>query len=302
MTTAVTAANTGAASTVVAPPGSTAPLPAAATDGEVSLALAVKRSDTVVTRRYQRAPLRVFTPRSDESGLLQAVVANISGGLVGGDRLEVKVELGPGARALVLGQAAEKVYRALPGSHCSLDTRLEVGEGGWLEYMPQGTILFDGCRLRRQTTVCVQGDARALVGEMLVLGRVSSGEELADVAFNESWTVKVDGRLAWADRLRLPEGQAWLLSANAGFGGARALATLLYLAPDAAGQLDTARQVIADCAQGTRASVSCPGPLLVLRLLDEDPARLREALGRCWAALRQRLAGLVELTPTVWSA
>jgi len=274
----------------------------AATDGEVSLALAAKRSETVVTRRYQSAPLRVFTPRPDEGGLVQAVIANVSGGLVGGDRLRVNVELGAGARALVLGQAAEKVYRAIPGSYCGVDTELGVAEGGWLEYMPQGTILFDGCRLKRQTVVRARGDARALVGEMLVLGRVSSGEELCDAAFSESWTIEIDGRLAWADRLRLPEGQAWLLSARAGFGGARALATLLYLAPDAAGQLDTARQVIADYAQGTRASVSCPGALLVLRLLDEDPGRLREALGRCWAALRQRLVGLVELTPTVWSA
>ena len=54
-----------------------------------------------------------------------AVLLNTAGGVCGGDRLEADAQLGPGARATVVGQAAERVYRALDRP-ATIRTRLEV--------------------------------------------------------------------------------------------------------------------------------------------------------------------------------
>ena len=102
-----------------------------------------------LARLEQRAPLRVLFPRVAADELVEAVLLNTGGGIVGGDRLAVEVKAGPGAQVRVTTQAAEKIYRSA-GPSCALDVRLAAGRDAWLEWLPRETILFDGCRIRRQ--------------------------------------------------------------------------------------------------------------------------------------------------------
>ena len=61
---------------------------------------------------------------------------------------------GAGARATIASQAAERFYRALPGSAASsVRTRIAVADGGAAEWLPQETILFDRCAVRRHLRV-----------------------------------------------------------------------------------------------------------------------------------------------------
>ncbi len=70
------------------------------------------------------------------------------GGLVGGDRLDVQVDGAGRARgAWSPPQAAEKVYRSLGRRLPGRRRICAVEAGGWLEWLPQETILFDGARL-----------------------------------------------------------------------------------------------------------------------------------------------------------
>ena len=79
---------------------------------------------------------------------------NTSGGVAGGDRLDGAFELRDGARATIAAQAAERFYRALPGSDAALvRNRLHGGGGACLEWLPQETILFDRCALDRRLDV-----------------------------------------------------------------------------------------------------------------------------------------------------
>ena len=137
--------------------------------------------------------MRILTPRPVD-GVPEAVLANLAGGLAGGDRCEVGVAAGPGAEALVSGQAAGgRVYRAIDAP-AEWTARLTLGPGAALEWLPQETILFDGARLRRRIEVDMAGDARLLAVETLVFGRAAHGERM------------VNGSLAdrWADRPRRP--------------------------------------------------------------------------------------------------
>ena len=106
----------------------------------------------------QRAPLRVLIPDTPDDPLPQAILLNTAGGLVGGDRIEVSVKIGEGAAALVTAQAAEKVYRST-GRPVQIDNRIEVGSGGWFEWLPQETILFDRCRFHRTAMLDAAPDA-----------------------------------------------------------------------------------------------------------------------------------------------
>jgi urease accessory protein len=246
----------------------------------------------------QRTPLRVLFPQPPAGDPPTAALVTTSGGLVGGDRLDVEVAVGDGAAALVIGQAAEKVYRSL-GSDCRVAVTLDVGAGGWLEWLPQETILFEGARLRRQTTLDIAGGGRALAGEMLVFGRVARGETMTYGLVRDAWTVRCGGRLVWADALHMDSGDiADCLAAPAGFGGARAAATAVYAGPDAAERLELAWSLAGH--EDVRAGASLCGPVLVMRWLGADPAAVRAAFGNFWTGFRSAVADLPSRLPRLW--
>src|ERR1700690_2736608 len=60
-------------------------------------------------RVFETGGLRLRFPRSDAE--CEAVLVNTGGGMAGGDRASIAVEVGPWARALVTTQSAEKIYR-----------------------------------------------------------------------------------------------------------------------------------------------------------------------------------------------
>ncbi len=83
------------------------------------------------------------------AGAPEAVLVNTAGGIAGGDRFAVDLDLEAGARLVVTTAAAEKVYRSL-GPDAAFDLTARVGDGAELMWLPQETILFDRARLAPQ--------------------------------------------------------------------------------------------------------------------------------------------------------
>lgn len=265
--------------------------------GQLSLVLARRDGVTRLRRLYQKTPLRAFLPRHDCGDLVVAAIANVGGGLVGGDRSTVGIDLGPDAAALVTTQAAEKVYRSL-GPDCRIETRIEVGAGGWLEWCPQETILFDRARLRRSLALDLAPGARAMLGETLVLGRLASGERTRSGLLHDSIEIHCGGKLRWRDVLRLTGGFDDVVDAQAGLAGARAVTTFAYVGPDASERLDLARELLA--AAPVRAGATVVNDILVVRLLGEEPLALRSTFALFWVRFRAAVAGLPPVLPRLW--
>jgi urease accessory protein len=266
--------------------------------GMVRLAFVRKAGRTRLAGLHQRAPLRALFPkhRSDDPPL--AALLNVGGGLVAGDRCAVEVAVGEGAAAVVTSQAAEKVYRST-GADAVVETRLQVAAGGWLEWCPQETILFDHARLRRRLRLELPSDARgAMIGEMLVLGRLASGEQARHGLLFDRIEVRRDGALAWSDRLRLEGAFGSVLDAAAGLDGNGALATFVHAAPDAGDRLDRARELLE--APGVRAGATLVNGLLIARWLAADSLALRRAFALFWASFRAAAAGLPPIMPRLW--
>lgn len=266
--------------------------------GQAAIAFARRDGATRLDTLYHHDPLRWLLPVPRSGDPPTAVLATTSGGLVGGDRLEVAAAAGPGAGALVTTQAAEKIYRSI-GADCRIDTRVRVGSGAWLEWMPQEAIVFDGARLRRSTRLDVAADGRALAGEMLVFGRTAHGERLTRGLIRDAWEVAVDGRLIWADALHLDGNLAEPLDHPAGFGGAAAFATLLLVAPDAPTLVSAARGLVG-AVDGVRMGATALDGLLILRVLGAPAHHVRGAYARLWGGLRAAAAGLPERLPRLW--
>ena len=268
--------------------------------GVARIGLAAQGPHTRLATLYQQAPLRVLFPRAPAADPLPAVLVTTSGGLVGGDRLEVEIGTGPGSRAQVTTQAAEKVYRS-NGPQAHLSVALQAGADAWLEWLPQETILFEGACLRRETTLRLEPGARAIAGEILVFGRHAHGERLRTGSLRDAWQVQRGDRLLWADTLRLEGDIAARLAAPFTFAGAAASATLIYAGADAASWRDAVRDLLSDADADQRAGVTCLPGVMLVRWLDKDAARLRASFGRVWSALRHAAAGLPATMPATWN-
>lgn len=247
-------------------------------------------SATRVRRLAQEGATRIRLPRQ-HADALEAVFINTAGGIACGDSFALSASAGAGAALTLTTPAAEKVYRS-DGSVAMVDVDLAVGPGAGLDWLPQETILFDRARLSRSLSVAMAADARLLMLEMLVFGREAHGETVAAGRLEDRWRVRRGGRLVWADSLRLGDDLVAQLARPSVAGGRRALATLLYVAPDAEAWRDPVREILD--ASGCEAGASAWNGLLAVRLLAPEIATLRQAA----AAVAARLRGTA--LPRIW--
>lgn len=226
--------------------------------------------------------MRVLFPRPAKGDPITAVLTTVSGGIAGGDRVAVEIDVGDGADALILAQAAEKIYRAADPDPARIGLAMRAGTNAALEYMPQETILFDGARLHRRTTLNLSRSSRVLAGEIAVFGRGAMGETVRDCTFRETWRVRIEARTVWRDAFALsPE----VRQSRFGLNGATAMGTIVCTAQDTIGLRDAVRaHVPKDGAVAVAAG--CIGPLLLVRFLGRDPAALRHAYFETWSRLR----------------
>ena len=266
-------------------------------NGLAELVFALRDGQSRLAHLYQSDPCRILFPRGAAGDPPGAVLLTTSGGLAGGDRVRFALSVEAGAAAVVTSQAAEKVYRSLgPESRVAID--LTVADDAWCEWLPQETILFEGARLRRHTDVTVAGAGRLLACEMLVLGRIARGERFSTGLLHDQWRVRRGEDLAWADSLRLDGDVAAIVGEPAGFAGATALATALYVGPDAGALLAPARQLLA--AAASHAGVTLVNGMLLARLVGLQAATVRRDLIAYLAGFRHLAMGLPARMPQVW--
>jgi urease accessory protein len=251
---------------------------------------------------YQRDPLRVLFPAPTAGDPLLAVLLTTSGGLVAGDRLDIAIGLAAGAAVHVTASAAEKIYRST-GPTTTILQSLSVASGAMLEFLPQETILFEGARLRRETTVELASDAAFLGGDIVVFGRRARGEQFTRGFLREVWEVRRDGRLVWGDALHLEDDIGAIIDEPACFDGAAAFATMILATAgrDPSALVESAREVqSANAASGLRAGVTAVAGLLVARWLAADAAVLRRAYAGLAGHLRQAAWGLPPSLLRLW--
>jgi urease accessory protein len=245
------------------------------TEGAVRLGVTGRGADSRIASLHQAGAARVRFPRPAAAGI-EAVLLNTAGGLTGGDRLEVAITLGEGSAATLASAAAEKIYRARDHAAAEVRVALTLAAGARGAWLPQPTILFDGARLARHTSVALDPAASLVALEIVIFGRSAMGEEMTAGAVVDAWRVRRAGELVFAETLRLEGGVAGKRG-KAALAGARATALLVYAAADAALRLPEARDRIA--ALPGAAGASLVNGLLLVRALAGDGLLLQRHLG-----------------------
>ncbi len=135
---------------------------------------------SVLAASRQEPPLKVVRAFAVQDGAALAHLHNVSGGLLGGDHLALKVNVGAGARVQLTTTGATRIYR--PRQEALLATQsneFTVNEGALLEYVPDAIIPFAGARFSQTTTIHMAQGAGLFWWEILAPGREARGEEFA---------------------------------------------------------------------------------------------------------------------------
>ena len=248
-----------------------------------------KHGRSRLARLRQEGAARIRMPRDADIGC-QAVLINTAGGLTGGDVIRWNAGVEAGAKLTVTTQACERIYRA-SGGVADVATTLKVD--GTMAWLPQETILFDGCALSRALDAKVAEGATLLACESLIFGRAAMGETVRRLDLRDAWTIRRGGALVHAERVGMNDATA--LSGPGAGGGNTAFATVMLLGAPAEGAVGDLRAIV-----GPHGGVGFTGESgkLIVRLAAADGYALRRVL----VSVLQRLAsGIGTSLPKVWS-
>jgi urease accessory protein len=255
--------------------------------GSISFTAKQVEGQTRRARVHEAGSLRVRCPGAPAQEL-EAVLINTAGGVAGGDRLNLDIAAGEGARLVVTTAAAEKVYRAL-GDEATIKVQLDVAAGATLAWLPQETILFDRARLSRSIDVSLAPDARIVLAEAIVFGRSGMGETVQEGALTDRWRVRRAGKLIYAETVRLEGAIAARLGQAAVAKGGVAVATVLMVPGD-----DAAVAAIRALQFEGEVGTSAWNGIAAVRLCAADAAALRRDLVHVMTVLRGSL-------PRIWT-
>jgi len=271
----------------------------------------------LVHNRHQ-GPLRLLKALPSGDGRrLEAVIVHPPGGLVGGDSLSIDLEVGADARVLATTPGAQKWYRSQ--TVASSATRLAVGAGGMLEWVPQPAILYDHAHARQSVAIELNRRACCVGWDILIRGRKAMGELLRFGHVDQTLSISVAQALLWQERLHLDAGDR-LFRSPLGWDGHSIAASVWCCAPalekdKLAALRDEWRALIeADPIAGIPygqarpphnrphqggATIAAEG-LVLAKLLADDSEHLMSLCQQLWRAARTALEGDEGSTPRVW--
>jgi urease accessory protein len=257
-----------------------------------------------VARHVHNGPLRVLQSLYPEGdGICHNVLIHPPGGLVGGDRIDLHVNVAEGAHGLITTPGATRFYRSLAGLALQ-HTRLSLAAGARLEWLPLETLLYAGCDAENRLQMDLAPGAELIGWDVTALGL-----PLADLAFDRGRCVQhLEWPGVWLERGVLDASDSRLMDSPLGLAGRKCLSCLYFgggtalVRPRRDALLDAARACISGHARQAWAGVTSPSPqLLVLRVLSDQVEPAMQLLKSVWATWRHTAWGLSAATPRIWA-
>lgn len=268
------------------------------------LVLNAARDGAAATRIHARhdGPLRLLkTLYPEGTGIAHAVLVHPPGGLVGGDRLDITLDVQAGAHLLVTTPAATRFYRSNAGEAAQV-VHAAVAQGARLEWLPQETLAYPGCIARNEVKLTLAPGASLFATEVLGLGLPAAGQPFETGRLLQH--LEIAGQ--WLDRGWLDATDKALLDGPCGLAGHRVLGTLVYAQTDALAEaealLTDSRALLNDVPRSGVTHLAGPrSAVLLARVIGDEVEAVTLALRRVRALWRERLWALPGSDPRIWA-
>ncbi|MCA2221642.1 urease accessory protein UreD [Nonomuraea aurantiaca] len=221
---------------------------------------------TVISRLSSMPPLTLR-----QTGPQTVYLVSTAAGPLGGDRLDLDLDIAPGT-SLEVGSVAGTLV--LPGSGESvMAISARVGAGAALRFAPQPTVLAAGCAHRLVVRLTLAAGARAFWREEIVFGRYGEAPGRCHARFDATY----DGRPLL--RQEYTVGGPAIDASPAVYGDARCIGTTLITPPPATPPVVTPSEAASEAvvAEGV-AVLPLAGPGVLVSALATDAVALRRRL------------------------
>ncbi|MDO8825928.1 urease accessory protein UreD [Methylophaga sp.] len=181
-------------------------------DASLKLMFDSRSNKTILARRQHHGPLviqKILYPEGNNPA--HGVIIHPPGGVAGGDRLQLTVDMQTESSALLTTPGATKWYKSA-GRQASQHIEMTLDDNTQLEWLPQENIVFDGADVALKTQVNLAENAVFAGWEVVCLGRQASGERWNKGNFRQQLSIKRDGKLIWNESVVLKPDSAVLRS------------------------------------------------------------------------------------------
>jgi urease accessory protein len=264
------------------------------------LALGFAKADarTRLVRRAHEGPLVVQKPLYPEGeDVCQCIVVHPPGGIAGGDHIELSVDVEAGAHVQLTTPGATRWYRNA-GAPATQSIAFHVEDGAVLEWLPQGTIVFDGAHAASDIRVELDGTACYIGWDVVCLGRTASSERCTHGRWRQRCDIERDSALIWSERMVLDGNSPWLLS-PAGLNGAPVFGTFVAMSSAFDDSTLDACRALAPM-EGDGAVTRLPGSL-VARYRGASSEAANAYFSELWSVVRPCVTGRHAVVPRIWA-
>jgi urease accessory protein len=151
---------------------------------------------TVIASARAESPLRLLRPSFPGTTSAAVCVVTFGGGLVGGDDLELDVEVGHGATLVMFSQSSTKVFRGAASQ--TLRAKVE----GTLVLLPDPVAAFCGARYTQRVDIALGENGACVVLDGFTSGRAAFGDRWAMTSLDLRTTIAEGDRPLFVDALR----------------------------------------------------------------------------------------------------
>ncbi len=269
----------------------------------LSLHFSNERARTTLRVLRQEPPWRALRAFANSAGEALVHLHNLSGGVLGGDCLQLEVSLAAQAQAQITNVGATRIYRHRTGKGDAKQTTIcEVGSGGLLEYLPDAVIPFAASRYAQCTQIRLARDAGLIWWETLSPGRAAHGESFVFENFSVNTAIHgPDGPIALERYSLTPQLQD--VASPARMGPFQYSATMYVCRVDASSrwlalERELNERALALSGIETRwgaSSLICHG--VVIRGMARHAHQISEGLQTMWQAAKRSVWGREALLP-----
>jgi urease accessory protein len=160
------------------------------------------RQRTFAKEQYSKVPLytqRVLYLEESLPSMAYLYIISPSGGILQGDRYRMDITLANNALLHLTTQGATRIYR-MDKNYATQLVHINVGEGCYFEYIPDQIIPYRNSRFYQNVLLNVHDNSTLIYSEMLVPGRVGSGESFEyDICYLKTNAKNQNGNLRFID-------------------------------------------------------------------------------------------------------